>query len=156
MYVNTSFGCRTQGQECTVGWLSALSPSRNFSTDSSVIAVPIAIPAEKFLLEAIPGRAVIERPSQRELSSTRTVAHRARGRPMRNSACMQSIQSSLTATRTGFMHDEPDRSECHSFVYHSCVCISLGPSASRITRGRVRCAAFDVFDVCTRAGCYFK
>ena len=36
MYVNTSFGCRTQGQESTVGWFSALSPVRNFSTDSSV------------------------------------------------------------------------------------------------------------------------
>ena len=83
------------------------------------IKVPIAIPAEKCLLEAIPGVPVSMVTGDRELSSTRTVAHRARGRPMRNSACMQSIQSSLTSTRTGFMHDEPDRSECHSFVYHS-------------------------------------
>ena len=55
MYVNTSFGCRTQGQECTVGWFSALSPSRNFSTGIFLNAVPIANSAEKFLLEAIPG-----------------------------------------------------------------------------------------------------
>ena len=55
MYVNTSFVCRTQGQECTVGWFSALSPSRNFSTGIFLNAVPIANSAEKFLLEAIPG-----------------------------------------------------------------------------------------------------
>ena len=68
MYVNTSFGCRTQGQEGTVGWFSALSPVRNFSTDSSVGTywnsvffylgtrdVPVANSVEKFLTRPIPG-----------------------------------------------------------------------------------------------------
>ena len=63
----------------------------NFSTGSSMGAVPIEISVEKLLTRLIPGRAVIQRPSQRELSSSRIVPQRARGHPMRNSACMQSI-----------------------------------------------------------------
>ena len=56
--------------------------------------LPIAISVENHQTSLIPGRAVIQRPSQRELSSSRTVPQRARGHPMRNSSCMQSIQSS--------------------------------------------------------------
>ena len=54
----------------------------------------ISIPASTCLNRPFPGRAAIQRPSQRDLSSSRIVPQRARGHPMRNSACMLSIQSS--------------------------------------------------------------
>ena len=59
--------------------------------DRNFPGVPIAISVETPLTSPIPGRAVIERPSQRDLSSSRIVPQRARGHPMRNSPCMQSI-----------------------------------------------------------------
>ena len=71
---------------------------------------PVAISVETSRTSPIPGRAVIQRPSQRGLSSSRIVAQRARGHPMRNSACMQSIHSSLESFPVRSCMHEPDRS----------------------------------------------
>ena len=82
MYINTSFKCRTQVPEVPIGWTQPF-PQVQVATSrrgSPWAQVPIAISAEMLLLEAIPGVPVSMVTGDRELSLTRTVAHRARGR----------------------------------------------------------------------------